>query len=50
MLASVGATSKQIRKSVLFEAFIIGLIGIPLGIILRHSSDSHINNDIKRFT
>ena len=33
MLASIGATSKQIKRSVLFEAFIIGLIGIPLGII-----------------
>lgn len=34
MMASVGATSKQIRKSVLFEGLIIGLIGIPLGILL----------------
>lgn len=33
MLKSVGATSKQIKKSVLFEGFIIGLIGIPLGIL-----------------
>lgn len=33
MLASVGATSKQIRKTVLKEGFIIGLIGIPLGIL-----------------
>lgn len=33
MFASVGATSKQIRKSVLFEGFIIGIIAIPLGII-----------------
>ena len=34
MMASVGATSKQIRKNVLFEALFIGLIGIPLGILL----------------
>lgn len=34
MMASVGATSKQIRKSVLFEGLIIGLIGIPVGILL----------------
>lgn len=34
MMASVGATSKQIRKSVLFEGLIIGLIGIPAGILL----------------
>lgn len=33
MLKSVGATSKQIKKCVLYEGFIIGLIGIPLGII-----------------
>lgn len=33
MFASVGATKKQIRKSVIFEAFILGLIGIPLGIL-----------------
>lgn len=33
MLKSVGATSRQIKKSVLFEGFIIGLIGIPLGIL-----------------
>lgn len=34
MLSSIGATPKQIRKNVLFEGFILGLIGIPLGIIL----------------
>ncbi len=34
MLSSVGATPKQIRRSVIFEAFILALIGIPLGIIL----------------
>ncbi len=34
MMASIGATSKQIRKSVLFEAFMYGIIGIPLGIII----------------
>ncbi len=34
MMVSVGATSKQIRKSVLFEGLIIGLIGIPVGILL----------------
>ena len=33
MLASVGTTKKQIRKNVIFEAFILGLIGIPLGIL-----------------
>ena len=33
MLSSIGATSKQIKKSVLFEGIIIGLIGVPLGIL-----------------
>lgn len=33
MLASVGATKKQKRNSIYFEGFILGLIGIPLGII-----------------
>lgn len=33
MLASVGATKKQIKKNVISEAMILGLIGIPVGII-----------------
>lgn len=33
MLSSIGATSKQIKKNVLHEGFILGLIGIPLGIL-----------------
>lgn len=33
MLSSVGATKKQIKKSVLTEEFILGLIAIPIGII-----------------
>lgn len=33
MLASVGATKKQIKKNVISEAMVLGLIGIPLGII-----------------
>ncbi len=33
MLASMGATTKQIRKNVLFEGLILGIIGITLGII-----------------
>lgn len=32
MLASVGATKRQKRKSIYFEGFILGLIGIPLGV------------------
>lgn len=32
MLASVGATRAQKRQSVLYEAFLLGLIGIPLGL------------------
>ena len=34
MLRSIGATKKQVRKNVLFEATILALIGIPLGIFL----------------
>ena len=34
ILASVGATKKQINKSVVFEALLLGIIGIPLGILL----------------
>jgi putative ABC transport system permease protein len=33
MLASIGATSKQIRKNVFFEAAFLALIGIPLGVL-----------------
>ena len=33
MLASVGATSKQIKKNVLYEGLILGIIGIPVGIL-----------------
>lgn len=38
ILSSVGATSKQLRNSVLFEGVCIGLIGIPLGILVGISS------------
>ena len=34
MLRSIGATKKQIKKNVFFEASILGIIGIPLGIVL----------------
>ena len=33
MLSSVGATSKQIRRNVIFEGMVIALIAIPLGIL-----------------
>lgn len=33
MLSSIGATKKQIKKSVYFEGFILAIIGIPLGIL-----------------
>ena len=33
MLASIGATSKQKKASVTIEAFLLGLIGIPLGLL-----------------
>ena len=34
MLKSVGATKKQIKKNVFYEATILGIVGIPLGILL----------------
>lgn len=34
MLRSVGATKKQIRKNVFYEATVLGAIGIPLGLLL----------------
>lgn len=33
MLSSIGATKKQIKKCVIYEGLILGLIGIPIGII-----------------
>ncbi len=33
MLRSIGATKKQIKRSVLFEGLCLGLVGIPLGIL-----------------
>ncbi len=33
MLSSVGATKQQKRNSIFFEGFILGLLGIPLGIL-----------------
>lgn len=33
MLSSIGATKKQIKKTVLLEGFYLALIGIPLGIL-----------------
>ena len=33
MISSLGATSKQIKKNVLYEAFRLGIIGIPLGVL-----------------
>lgn len=34
MLSSIGATSKQIKRNVVFEGMVVGLIAIPLGILL----------------
>ena len=34
MLRSIGATKKQIKRNVFYEATVLGIIGIPLGIIL----------------
>ncbi len=34
LLSSIGATKRQIRQMVLFEAFAVSVIGIPIGIII----------------
>ena len=34
MLASVGATKRQKRRSVFFEGFLLGIVGIPLGLLV----------------
>lgn len=38
MLRSIGATKKQIKRNVFYEATILGLIGIPLGILAGFSA------------
>ena len=32
LFSSIGATQKQLRHTIFFEAFIVGIIGIPLGV------------------
>ena len=39
MLSSIGATKKQIKKCVIYEGFILGIIGISLGIIIGICAD-----------
>ncbi len=34
LLSSVGATKKQLKKMVFFEAFAVSVVGVPLGIIV----------------
>lgn len=33
MLCSIGATKRQVRKNVFYEAFLLGVCGIPLGVV-----------------
>lgn len=33
LFSSIGATKKQLRKTVFFEALVIGVIGIPIGVL-----------------
>lgn len=47
LLSSIGATKKQIRKSVRFEAFAIGAIGIPLGLLLGYGGIALLLNSFK---
>ncbi len=44
LLSSIGASRKQIRRSVLFEALVLGAIGIPLGILLGYAGCSVVFN------
>ena len=37
MLSSTGATPNQLRMSVFFEAAILGLIGVPLGVLMGYA-------------
>ena len=34
LMKSVGATKKQIRNSVLFEAFVLSVVAVPLGLVI----------------
>lgn len=34
LLASLGASKRQLRRSVLIEALVLGVVGIPLGLVL----------------
>lgn len=36
MLSSVGATKKQIKRNVIIEGMMIGVVGIPIGIIVEY--------------
>ena len=55
MLSSVGATKRQIRKNVYYEACLLGAAGIPLGLlagilaslVLIHVSNYFLEGDIK---
>lgn len=57
MLRSIGATKKQIRKNVFYESFLLGGIGIPLGIlaglfasyILMILTNHYLNNQLEGF-
>ena len=47
MLSSIGATKKQIKKNVIFEALILGLIGIPARHIIWNICGSYIIKNSK---
>lgn len=42
ILSSVGATAKQLRRSVLFEGICIGTIGIPIGVLVGIASTKFV--------
>lgn len=49
MLSSIGATKKQIKKNVIFEALILGLIGIPARHIIWNICGSYIIKNSKYY-
>ena len=48
LFSSIGATKKQIRYTILFEVFIVGIIGILLGLILSFAGINIILNLINK--
>ena len=48
LLSSIGATKRQKRASIQFEAFLLGIVGIPLGLITGIGLTSFVLSVIRR--